>query len=269
MILVILLLIIVNAVSMPSSNYIVGGEALDTNDNRHHWVSTLFSHTANQNYLLPLCGGTLFGNHHIVTAAHCTIRPETTIKVLIGCIDIKNCSHGNIRGVSHISRHPLYNATTFTGDIAVLHLKNNAHMDGFAITEDSIRDVGNNDNVTVFGWGDTEESSIWRPTAAFTVLRSVDLNVVSNDVCNDAFEDTLGIRPIQPDSLCAGQEEGGKDACQGDSGGPLVIYDVDTHAPHLVGIVSWGIGCARPHYYGVYTRVAYYKDWLMSVLSGD
>lgn len=258
---------VVSTTTNSSSSYIVGGEALDISDNKHQWVSTLFSHTKNQNYLLPLCGGTLFGNHHIVTAAHCTVRPDTIIKVLIGCIDIRNCSHANLRGVSHIIRHPLFNASTYTADIAVLHLTNDAHMYGLDIAQDTIRDVGDNDYVTAFGWGNTEETSIWRPMIPFTILRSVDMNVVSNEVCNDAFEDTVGIRPVKPDSLCAGQEEGGKDACQGDSGGPLVSYDTDTHAPHLVGVVSWGIGCARPHYYGVYTRVAYYKDWLMTVLS--
>jgi hypothetical protein len=39
---------------------------------------------------------------------------------------------------------------------------------------------------------------------------------------------------------------------QGDSGGPL--YDEANNA--LVGIVSWGYGCAMPNYPGVYAQVS-------------
>lgn len=51
--------------------------------------------------------------------------------------------------------------------------------------------------------------------------------------------------------ICAGELDGEKDSCQGDSGGPLVDSD-----KVQVGIVSWGIGCARPNKPGVYTRIA-------------
>jgi len=53
--------------------------------------------------------------------------------------------------------------------------------------------------------------------------------------------------------VCAGYEQGGVDTCQGDSGGPFV------ESGELIGITSFGEGCARPGYYGVYTRVASYE----------
>jgi secreted trypsin-like serine protease len=66
--------------------------------------------------------------------------------------------------------------------------------------------------------------------------------------------------------LCAGHMLGGRtDACQNDSGGPLVCLDGDKQ-PVLVGIVSFGKGCARPNYPGVYSNVASYTEWIHQVI---
>ncbi|GLH15204.1 uncharacterized protein GBIM_19572 [Gryllus bimaculatus] len=65
-------------------------------------------------------------------------------------------------------------------------------------------------------------------------------------------------RTISARMLCAGFTSGGKDSCEGDSGGPLVING------EQVGIVSWGYGCARPNYPGVYSSVANLRSWISS-----
>ena len=75
-----------------------------------------------------------------------------------------------------------------------------------------------------------------------------------------------GTATIGAGQLCAGLEQSAKDSCQGDSGGPLVVPDVGS-CPRQIGVVSWGIGCADRDkvgdlYYGVYTRVSAYADWI-------
>ena len=68
--------------------------------------------------------------------------------------------------------------------------------------------------------------------------------------------------------ICAGYWSGVTDTCVGDSGGPLVCIDEQLQ-PHVAGIISWGKGCGRAHYPGVYTRVSYYLEWIKSVVRGD
>jgi len=87
-------------------------------------------------------------------------------------------------------------------------------------------------------------------------LREVEVPIVSNETCNDAYG---GI--ISSNMLCAGYPEGGKDACLGDSGGPLMVPAAD-NSWLLTAVVSFGSGCALPDRYGVYTRVEPYLEWI-------
>lgn len=103
-------------------------------------------------------------------------------------------------------------------------------------------------NARVSGWGATSEGG---PGSA--TLLAVYKPVVSNAACNAAYNGG-----ITDGMICAGVPEGGRDACQGDSGGPLTAGNI------VIGIVSWGQGCARPNFFGVYARVAHYRNWIDS-----
>jgi secreted trypsin-like serine protease len=66
--------------------------------------------------------------------------------------------------------------------------------------------------------------------------------------------------------MCA--SAAGEDSCQGDSGGPLILTYGE---PVLVGIVSWGDGCADPTRPGVYIRIdqKHYLDWIQRAMAAD
>lgn len=95
------------------------------------------------------------------------------------------------------------------------------------------------------------------PNEPRNILRAVNLPIVNQDYCNSQY----GGR-ITPQMICAGFQEGGKDTCFGDSGGPLTCQQ--NGEKQLVGIVSFGRGCARPNYPGVYVRLTAVRDWIQN-----
>ena len=80
-----------------------------------------------------------------------------------------------------------------------------------------------------------------------------EIGCVTKDECKLAYGSY-----IKDEMVCGGSD--GKDSCQGDSGGPAVIES--DSAGNIVGVTSFGYGCARPGYPGVYTRVQKYLEWI-------
>merc|ERR1712216_282956 len=93
-------------------------------------------------------------------------------------------------------------------------------------------------------------------------LRHVEVPIVNDSVCEAAYGSSFDAEY----EICAGEAEGGVDSCQGDSGGPLVINTGSGFSQ--IGVVSWGIGCADPGYYGVYGEIAAEIDFITSVIDG-
>lgn len=89
------------------------------------------------------------------------------------------------------------------------------------------------------------------------ILQKVTVPLMSKEECQARYRK----RRIDDKEICAGYDEGGKDACKGDSGGPLSCRHEEVW--YLVGITSWGEGCARPQQPGVYTKVVEFSDWIL------
>ena len=106
------------------------------------------------------------------------------------------------------------------------------------------------------GWGYQREND--KDTTI--ILREVTIPIISNWQCA-SIGGPYSSHRINKNVFCAGLPQGGKDSCQGDSGGPAIWKDVDNRS-YLVGVISWGWGCARPGYPGVYTRVTQYLQWI-------
>merc|ERR1711953_1035624 len=113
---------------------------------------------------------------------------------------------------------------------------------------------------TVTGWGTLSEGGFSLPN----ILHKVTVPVVSDADCNESYSSSgYGIADSM---ICAGLPEGGKDSCQGDSGGPFTCGE-SPETRELLGIVSWGIGCARAGYPGVYTEVSHFVEWITETMA--
>jgi len=90
-------------------------------------------------------------------------------------------------------------------------------------------------------------------------LQQVVVKTISPAICGQS--DWLGTNFDKETMICAGYAEGGKDTCLGDSGGPLQCPAPDGRWK-LIGLISFGDGCAERKKPGVYTRVEHFIDWI-------
>ncbi len=109
----------------------------------------------------------------------------------------------------------------------------------------------------ITGWGAISSGGIMQ-----NYLQEAAVPIVSEKKCKEAYGSV-----IHDSMICAGFDKGGVDACQGDSGGPLVCKFNGKW--YLEGITSWGHGCARPNYYGVYANVRYLQEWVEKTMKDN
>jgi len=240
---------------------IVGGT--EATPGAYPWMTVLLIASEPNAFAAKYCGGSLIRKDLIVTAAHCVafLVDPSAIDVAVGAHNLSAITAQDRISVSAIFIHPNYNDILLDNDIAVLKLSRDTTQTPLSIIDTSlfaqIEAAGG--LFTVMGWGTLFEEPVEFPNA----LQEVQVPYIDNQACIDALLVLDSTVSLTNNQICAGLALGGKDSCQGDSGGPMV-YSINDNW-YLTGIVSWGLGCAQPNGYGVYTKAANYTEWAIQV----
>jgi secreted trypsin-like serine protease len=202
------------------------------------------------------CGGSIYNSRWIVTAAHCVINLTAgDVKIAFGSNRLSTqIPRATVRGI-HLN--PKFDPRTLDNDIALIEL---GDAIGFNNTIQPLAPLAAGDEVSalvpdremrVAGWGATETGDL-----VVRKLREVNVYFVARERCNalTSYNDA-----VTENMICAAGKKLG-DSCEGDSGGALVVNVAN--APVHAGIVSFAKRCAEPGKYGIYTRVANYREWM-------
>jgi trypsin len=200
------------------------------------------------------CGGSLITTRIVITAGHCVVgQTASTFSVALGRTTLSNTSEGTTIPVQALSYRSNYSEVSGAPryDVGYLVLASPSSQTKIQIaggTEGSLWSPGVTETVT--GWGCTSPPKVFGCSASDT-LQAAQVPIVSDSTCagdyGSLFDPTT--------QVCAGYQQGGIDTCNGDSGGPLEA-PLGGGAYRLVGLTSWGDGCAKAGKPGVYTRVA-------------
>jgi len=227
----------------------------DADEGEWPWIAALLNNGR------QFCGGSLIDNKHILTAAHCVASMSryevANLRIRLGDYKIKTNGETEIweSKAERVVRHKEFSQNTLHKDVAIITMEDEVpaslkHVSPVCLPDHHEQYTAR--TATVIGWGSLRENGAQPDT-----LQEMTVKIWDNKECSETYGNAAP-GGIMDHMLCAGKQ--GKDSCSGDSGGPMQIGTGNVWSQ--IGIVSWGIGCGKSFYPGVYTRVTEVKDWI-------
>lgn len=230
---------------------IIGGDLVDAGE--YEW----FARGVNSFGGWAGCGGSLVTPEFVLSAAHCSWETSDGFQIGALCspyVTGSNCGqYVETIYAKNVFDHPYFNSPYgLSNDFSLIQLKSQSTIKPVNMDKGTLStSYTGGEKVWAIGFGNTAYPSTSYPDH----LNDVEVSYVTNPVCNDKYGGG-----VDDSMMCAADP--GEDACQGDSGGPLYDKENDT----LVGITSWGTGCALAAYPGVYSRIADEWDWIKDTI---
>ncbi|XP_063220329.1 venom protease-like isoform X2 [Bacillus rossius redtenbacheri] len=165
------------------------------------------------------CAGALIQSNKVLTAAHCVVRRKPDV-VRVGELDFASEHEPSAPAdlpVSFISVHPEYSPPVNYNDIAMLHLGRNASFSKYVrpvCLPSVLHSVNTGQSAMLTGWGHQFFGG-----DSTDILHEVSVTIMNSSKCSALYSRSAALRRSYPrgiidSQLCAGDEQGGKDACQ-------------------------------------------------------
>ncbi|XP_061394950.1 seminase-like [Musca vetustissima] len=196
---------------------------------------------------ITVCGGTLIAKRYVVTAAHCMDKMKPEEFIVVGgasTVDEPGVRRKVVKGFIH----PGYRMLNKDRDIAVLKLDEEMVGKNIRPIELCSGALKAGDIIQVSGWGRTQEKGY-----SSDELRTIFMPILDKQECLKMYKK---VSVKISDSVVCAYDGGKRDSCRGDSGGPGV------YGGELCAVVSWGMGCGRAEYPGLYTSIDVVRDFI-------
>ncbi|XP_047525819.1 chymotrypsin-2-like [Pieris napi] len=237
---------------------IIGGQ--DATPGMANYQVSLRSHRRKEEW--HSCGGSILNEEYVLTAAHCVYQKNIKgMSIVVGSHTIDK--GGDRYKIKKYVVHKKYSEETLKNDIAILQIEGKIKFSDKVQPIELLKEmapIGKKCLLTGWGYVDYHRQTI--PNN----LQMLEFETISNNDCNEQLKRVPYLSrylPIDDGQLCV-KRPNDKGACHGDSGGPLVIQD-DKNKTLQIGVVSWGIPCAKD-FPDVFASVHGFYDWIQSII---